>query len=292
MPVRVGHILPVGVMQMYFLFATPPKCKAAVFPLKNDPPAHVHSQRRVVRRVVAIFERQWTKRCEVQHVAEQSRRRVWPERLAADQGGVVVVSPQSQIFLLGLLRRLLDCFPRRVYARTQSWNQLCHEAAADTALTRTVCNARERAAFVKNDHGRLCPTCQADAYEQQPQHAVSATPCMVTKPDYPEPVTKDQVSLVSFVWYIRFIALARPCDQQRYSILPAFPKQPSTRLLTQWFSIFHGLWPPSKDCQHLWPPPHHYCFAISRQSYVVKASARGHRRTAPWTPRGEKPLFN
>jgi len=27
-------------------------------------------------------------------------------------------------------------------------------------------------------------------------------------------------------------------------------------VITQWFSTFHGLWPPSKDSQHLWPPAH------------------------------------
>jgi len=26
--------------------------------------------------------------------------------------------------------------------------------------------------------------------------------------------------------------------------------------LVQWFSTFHGLWPPSKDSQHLWLPAH------------------------------------
>jgi len=27
-------------------------------------------------------------------------------------------------------------------------------------------------------------------------------------------------------------------------------------VMKQWFSIFHGLWPPSKDSQHLGPPAH------------------------------------
>jgi len=25
-----------------------------------------------------------------------------------------------------------------------------------------------------------------------------------------------------------------------------------TKVIKQWFSTFHGLWPPSKDSQHLW----------------------------------------
>jgi len=33
--------------------------------------------------------------------------------------------------------------------------------------------------------------------------------------------------------------------------------------VVQWFSTFHGLWPPSKDSQHLWPPAHQKGFAIS-----------------------------
>jgi len=27
-------------------------------------------------------------------------------------------------------------------------------------------------------------------------------------------------------------------------------------VIKQWFSTLHGLWPPSKDSQHLWPPAH------------------------------------
>jgi len=53
--------------------------------------------------------------------------------------------------------------------------------------------------------------------------------------------------------------------------------------LSQWFSSFHGLWPPSKDCQHLWSPIHQQGFAISRQSYSVKATARGPQ--GGWGPR-------
>jgi len=32
-------------------------------------------------------------------------------------------------------------------------------------------------------------------------------------------------------------------------------------------------------------------YAISRQSYLVKASARGPQKTAPWPPRGARALF-
>jgi len=61
----------------------------------------------------------------------------------------------------------------------------------------------------------------------------------------------------------------------------------SSMTLGQWPSTFHGLWPPSKDSQPLCPPAR---FAISRQSYLEKASARGPRTTAPWAPRLRNPV--
>jgi len=33
-------------------------------------------------------------------------------------------------------------------------------------------------------------------------------------------------------------------------------------VIKQWFSSLHGLWPPSKNSQHLWPPAHQQGFAI------------------------------
>jgi len=36
--------------------------------------------------------------------------------------------------------------------------------------------------------------------------------------------------------------------------------------LDQWFSAFHGLWPPSKDPQQMWPSALQKGFAISRES--------------------------
>jgi len=56
--------------------------------------------------------------------------------------------------------------------------------------------------------------------------------------------------------------------------------------LEQCFSTFQGLCTPSKDSQHLWPSVHQQGFAISRQSYLEKASVCGPRRTILWPPRG------
>jgi len=55
-------------------------------------------------------------------------------------------------------------------------------------------------------------------------------------------------------------------------------------ILYQWYSTFHSLLPPPKDSQHSWPPAHQLSFAISQQTYLVKASACAPWRTAPQCP--------
>ena len=59
----------------------------------------------------------------------------------------------------------------------------------------------------------------------------------------------------------------------------------------QWFSNFHEPWPTSKFNWQILNISSHLGYAISRQSYLAKASARGPQRTAPWPPRGSRAPF-
>ena len=61
--------------------------------------------------------------------------------------------------------------------------------------------------------------------------------------------------------------------------------------LVQWFSNFHEPWLPSKFNLRILNRSFHLGYAISRQNYLVKASARGLQRSAPWTPRGPRAPF-